>query len=297
VQAGRGEAGRFTSDEARARFLAAYDRAFTLWPRPWAEFDVETRFTTTHVHRYGPAEGEPVVLLHGAGFNASMWYPNVAALGQEHPVFAVDTPGDPNRSVARAPIAGPEASAAWLDELLAGLGPGPAHLVGASYGGWIALNQALRAPGRVATITLLDPAGLEKIGARFYWWFGVSGLASLAPRILRTHLAVWLNEPVLAEPEILALMWAGVRAYRIEPKNPDPLTGDELRRIQVPVLLLTGRHSALIRPARARACAELMPRARAEVVAGAGHGPGLEQAGHVNARITAFIAAASTDRA
>jgi pimeloyl-ACP methyl ester carboxylesterase len=295
--AAKGEAGRFVSDEARAKFFAAYDRAFTLWPQPWEEFDVETRSATTHIHRYGPAGGEPVVLLHGAGFNGSMWYPNVAALGKNHPVFAIDTPGDPNRSIQRAPIAEPAPSAAWLDEVLDKLGGGPAHLVGTSYGGWIALNQALRAPGLVATITLLDPAGLEKIGPRFYWWFYLSGLATLAPRRLRKHLAVWLDEPVLTQSELLALMWAGIRTYRIEPKKPAPLTNDELHRIQVPALLLTGKRSALIRPARARACAQLMPRAQAEIVAGAGHGPGIEQADHVNARITAFITAASKNQA
>jgi pimeloyl-ACP methyl ester carboxylesterase len=63
----------------------------------------------------------------------------------------------------------------------------------------------------------------------------------------------------------------------------------------VPTLLLTGKHSALIRPARARACARLMPRAQAEIVTAAGHGPSIEQADHVNARITALIAAASKD--
>lgn len=336
MQAAKGEPGGFVSDEARERFLAAYDRGFTLWPGPWTEFDVETATTTTHVHRYGPAEGEPaeggpgggqraedrpaedrpgggeraedgpagaepVVLLHGAGFNGSMWYPNVAALGREHPVFAVDVPGDPNRSVARAPIAEPQASAEWLDEVLAQvlgeLGADRAHLVGASYGGWIALNQALHAPGRVASITLLDPAGLTPLDWRFWWWFWVRGLAALAPRPLRRHLAAWLGEPTLAENEIIALMWAGTRTYRMEAKFPRVLTDDELRRIDVPVLLLTGRHSALISPREARDRASLMPDARAEVVTGSRHGPGLEQAGPVNERITAFIAAATGNRA
>jgi pimeloyl-ACP methyl ester carboxylesterase len=127
-------------------------------------------------------------------------------------------------------------------------------------------------------------------------WFYARGLASLTPRFLRRHLAAWLGEPVLAESEILAAMWAGIRTYRIEPKKPDVRTDDQLRRIQVPALLLTGKHSALIRPARTMACARLMPRAEAQIITGAGHGPGLEATDQVNARITAFIAAASKDR-
>jgi pimeloyl-ACP methyl ester carboxylesterase len=307
MQAAKGEPGGFVSDEARERFIAAYDRAFTLWPRPWTEFDVETAVTTTHIHRYGPAEGEraedgpaegePVVLLHAAGFNGSMWYPNVAALGREHPVFAIDTPGDPNRSVPRAPIAEPQASAEWLDQVLGELGINRAHLVGASYGGWIALNQARRAPGRVASITLLDPAGLTPVDKRFWWWFSVRGLAALAPRPLRRRLAAWLGEPTLAENEMIALMWAGIRAYRMEQKFPGVLTDDELRRIDVPALLLTGRHSALISPREAEDRAGLMPDAQAEVVTGSRHGPSLEQAGPVNERITAFIAAARDNQA
>ncbi len=83
----RGEPGSFVSDQARDAFMTAYDRAFTLWPRPWEELDVETEFATTRIHRYGPEAGAPVVLLSGAGFNASNWYDNVAALGAEHPVF------------------------------------------------------------------------------------------------------------------------------------------------------------------------------------------------------------------
>jgi hypothetical protein len=54
-----------------------------LGPEPRTDCDVETRFGTVHVHRYGPAAGEPIVLLHGHGANASTWYPQVAALGAE----------------------------------------------------------------------------------------------------------------------------------------------------------------------------------------------------------------------
>ena len=77
----KAEVGSWVSEAAREKFMAAYERAFALWPQPVEEFDVETATATTRVHAYRPHPGgEPVVLLTGAGFNASGWYPHVAAL-------------------------------------------------------------------------------------------------------------------------------------------------------------------------------------------------------------------------
>ena len=43
-----GEPGSWVSDAARDKFLAAYERAFALWPQPGEEFDVNN-------HRYYPS--------------------------------------------------------------------------------------------------------------------------------------------------------------------------------------------------------------------------------------------------
>jgi len=162
----RGEPGSWVSEAAREKFMMAYERAFALWPQPCEEFDIETATATTRVHAYRPhPDGAPVVLLTGAGGNAAVWFPHVAALAGEGPVYGIDMPGDANPSVPRAPMTPPASCAAWLDELLSKLSDRPAHLVGFSYGGWVAMNQAIRAPDRVASITLLDPAGLTKLDA------------------------------------------------------------------------------------------------------------------------------------
>jgi pimeloyl-ACP methyl ester carboxylesterase len=282
--------GTWVSDAAREKFMAAYDRAFALWPQPYEEFDLETATTTTRVHAYRPqAGGPPIVLLPPAGFNASFGYLHVAALAQAGPVYVIDMPGDPNPSVARAPLTSPDACAAWLDELLGQLSDGPAHLVGLSYGGWVAMNQAIRAPRRVASITLLDPAGLTKLDARFWWWFSISGLATLTPMPLRRRLARWLDSPFMLERELMTLMWAGSRGFRMEPKFPAVLTDDELRSIDVPVLLITGARSALLTPAEARARGSLIPHAEVAIVPGS-HG-GFDRIDELNRRMTAFIAA------
>src|SRR6201992_623617 len=259
--------GNWVSEAARDRFMAAYERAFARWPQPCEEFDVETATTTTRVHAYRPRPVQnPAVLLHG--FNAASWYPQVAALAEAGPVYGVDVPGNPNPSVARALLTPPENCAARLDELLGKLSDRPAHLVGFSYGGWIAMNQALRAPGRIASITLLDPAGLTKLDARFWWWFSISGLATLAPMPLRRPLARWLDSPVMLEPELIKVMWAGSRGFRMEPKFPGVLTNDELRAVTVPVLLVTGARSGVLTPAEAQPRGRLMPDAEVGIVPG-----------------------------
>jgi pimeloyl-ACP methyl ester carboxylesterase len=292
--ASEGKPGSWIDDAARERFMAAYERAFALWPQPCDEFDVETATATTRVHAYrSDSRGDPVVLLTGAGFNASSWYPHVAALAADGPVYGLDMPGDPNPSVARALMTPPENCAAWLDELVGRLSDRPAHLVGFSYGGWVAMNQAIHASDRVASITLLDPAGLTKLDARFWVWLSVAGLACLTPMPLRRRLARWLDSPGMAQQELVQLMWAGIRGYHAEPKFPGVLSDDELRAIKVPVLLVTGARSSLLTPAEARARGSLMPHALVAVVPGS-HG-GFNRVDELNNRITAFVRAHATD--
>jgi pimeloyl-ACP methyl ester carboxylesterase len=292
MRAAKGEPGSWVSEQARAKFMAAYERAFARWPQPSEEFDLETATATTRVHACRPhRDGTPVVLLSGAGFNASMWHPHVEALAKNHPVYGVDMPGDPNPSIPRALMAPPESCAAWLDDLLSQLSDRPAHLVGASYGGWVAINQALRAPAGVASITLLDPAGLTKLDARFWWWLNISGLASLTPMPLRRRLGRWLDNPAMLEQELMTLMWAGIRGYRMEPKFPGILTDQQLAAIPVPVLLITGTRSALITPAQARDRAARIPDAEVAIVPGS-HGH-FNRTSELNDRITAFIDAHS----
>jgi pimeloyl-ACP methyl ester carboxylesterase len=286
--ASEGQLGSWTDEAAREKYLAAYERAFALWPQPYEEFDVGTATTTTRVHAYRPHPGrEPIVLL--SALNAASWYPQVATLAEDGPVFGIDLPGEANPSVARAPITPPDNSAAWLDELLGQLSDGPAHLVGYSYGGWVAMNQAIRAPGRVASITLLDPAGLTKLDARFWWWLSITGLATLSPMPLRRRLARWLDSPGMLQPEMMTMMWAGTRGFHAEPKFPAVLTDDELRAIGVPTLLITGARSALVTPAEARARGNLIPGAEVVIVPGS-HG-GFDRIDEVNSRIGAFIRA------
>lgn len=54
----------FKTLEGEARYLAAYDAALKLWPVPYDEIDISTRFGRTHVVVSGPNDAPPLVLLH-----------------------------------------------------------------------------------------------------------------------------------------------------------------------------------------------------------------------------------------
>lgn len=291
----RRDIGRYVNDTLRDRYFAACDALYAMGAPARSETDVETSFGTTHVYRYGPADPAaesrtPIVLIHGSGGCSAQWYPNTPALSAERPVYALDTPGDPGRSVHREPMWQPERAAQWLDEALDALGLDRVHLVGSSYGGWLVINQVHLRPGRLASVTALDPGGLEKVGLRFFVWIFASLFATFAPKALRPRLASWLEQPVLVVPELRAWIQAGVRAFRIRRPAPLPLSDEELGAIRTPFYLIMGKRSLLVHPKRQlERVPRLIPGARAEIVAATGHGPQIDHPDLVNARMLSFM--------
>ncbi|MFJ2705843.1 alpha/beta fold hydrolase [Streptomyces sp. NPDC087428] len=291
----RRDVGHYVNDTLRDRYFAACDALYAMGAPVRSETDVETSFGTTHVYRYGPADPAaesrtPVVLIHGAGGCSAQWYPNTPALSAERPVYALDTPGDPGRSVHREPLWQPERAAQWMDEALDALGLDRVHLVGSSYGGWLVINQAHLRPGRIASVTALDPGGLEKVGLRFFVWIFAGLFATFAPKALRPRLASWLEQPVLVVPELRAMVRASVRAFRIRRPAPLPLSDEELGSIRTPFYLVMGKRSLLVHPKRQlERVPRVLPGARAEIVAATGHVPQLEDPQLVNGRMLGFM--------
>ncbi|GGT59926.1 Ndr family protein [Streptomyces kurssanovii] len=291
----RRDIGRYVNDRLRDHYFAACDVLYAKGAPIRSETDVETSFGTTHVYRYGPADPAaesrtPVVLIHGSGACSAMWYPNTAALSADRPVYALDTPGDPGRSIHREPMWQPERAAQWMDEALGALGLDKVHLVGSSYGGWLVINQVHRRPERLASVTALDPGGLEKVGLRFLVWIFASLFATFAPKRLRPALAKWLEQPVISDQDLRAWIQAGVKAFRIRRPAPLPLSDAELGSIRTPFYLIMGKRSLLVHPKRQlERVPRVIPGARAEIVAATGHGPQIDHPDLVNARMLSFM--------
>lgn len=102
-------------------------------------------------------EGTPILLIHGFGGDLNNWLFNQPALSENHRVIALDLPG--HGGSAKAVGQGDIASLAEaVRDTMAALDLPHAHLVGHSLGGAVALQLALAAPERVASLTLIAPA-------------------------------------------------------------------------------------------------------------------------------------------
>ncbi|MEV8631670.1 alpha/beta fold hydrolase [Streptosporangium sp. NPDC051023] len=217
------------------------------------------------------------------------------AIGRRHPVYAIDTIDDPGASVQRRLVTGSGDAAAWLSGVLTDLGLDRVHLAGLSYGGWLALNQAVHRPERLASVTLLDPGGLAKVPLRFMLSLLATLFAMRTPESWRPALYRLLGEQALVErPEIMRPVLIGARGFRPDRSPARRFTDDELRRVTVPTQLIVGQRTKMFRPALAVARAQLLlPLRHTEIVSGVGHAIPLEAPELVTERVLGFIGRAA----
>ena len=283
----------FKAPRGEAAFLAAYDAAMKLWPVPYEEIDLQSRFGTTHVVVTGPKTAPPVVLLHGYMATLTMWAPNIAAFSKHHRVYAVDVMGQPSKSVPTEPIRSTEDFVAWLTATLDQLHLERVDLVGMSFGGWLALNYAVAEPRRVQKLVLLSPGGLLPMVKQF----SMRGMLMVA---LPTRLTVnsffrWLGFTDRAYASMLDLMYLGLAHFRMPTETarvmPAVVSDDALRRLEVPTLLLIGDREVISNPARALERArQLIPDFEGELVPGCRHDMCSTRHDIVDARVLAFLA-------
>lgn len=112
-------------------------------------------FTTVDLTPPWRAPRAPVVFLHGVGTNREVWADWMPAIAPHHRVVTADMRGLGDSAAL------PDNETGLLDVLVADLldllpDGAPAHLVGESTGGVVALTAALTDPGRVATVTICN---------------------------------------------------------------------------------------------------------------------------------------------
>lgn len=150
----------YKSDAGKSRVEESYRSLLSQWPEPVDLITVPTREGDTFVVASGPEDAPPLVLLHGSMGNAVTWLGEISAYAKHFRSYCVDMVGEPGFSAPSRPDLNTEASALWLDDVLAGLGVARFSFVALSLGGFVAFDYAARRPGRVVALAGIAPAGI-----------------------------------------------------------------------------------------------------------------------------------------
>lgn len=204
--------------------------------------------------------GTPVALIHGLSASSRWWSRNWSALAEKHLIAAVDLTGfGRSRRFLGWPAVMPSFGemtallARWLETF-----GEPAHLIGHSMGGAIAIRLAAERPDLVRSLILVNSAGMPfRLDPRPHVRplprppYGGPGIARLLlPDFLR------------AGPASVAV--AGTRVIFSDERA-------SMHRIRVPVLLVWGENDPLVPLPYAGAMQREIADARLEVIPRAAH--------------------------
>lgn len=244
-----------------------------------------------HVTEWGPADGYPVVMLHGIRGYALTFEGLAAALQPECRVIGIDQRGrggsdwDPARNYYT------DAYVADLAAVVDALGLSRFDLLGHSMGGIAAIVYAATYPGRVRRMVIEDAgpgafedsAGAQRIQrelattpANFADWdAAMAFMRALRPTVTEAAREQRLRSMLKVLPDG-SYTWrydhAGIVATRLQ---PDPARIVDLRpyvaRVDCPTLVLRGGRSDYLQPAAAQGMADANPFIQWHEVPDAGH--------------------------
>ncbi|HEX7045264.1 MAG TPA: alpha/beta hydrolase [Burkholderiales bacterium] len=229
--------------------------------------------------------GDPIVLVHGSASSGAQWRATAERLSGRYRVLAPDLCGYgtsanwPGRSAFHL-----EHEAEIVRRLLEFTG-GPAHMVGHSYGGAVALHVARRHGDSLRSLTLIEPAAFHLLRSADR---RAAAEIAQAAACLRRALAsgefvrgfglfvdywngpgTWAAISADKQASMARRLPKVILDFHAAFNEPGGL--DDLRSLAVPTLLLYGTRSP---PPARRICALLaraLPHARLAAIEGAGH--------------------------
>ena len=251
--------------------------------------------TLHYRHLTAPGDARPIVFINSLGTDFRVWSAITRGFAA-HPTLVYDKRGHGLSDLGDTPYSMED----HVDDLI-GLVEhlGLKHLVlcGLSVGGLIAQGFHDRRPDLVDGIILCDTA--HKIGTDESWNARIAaveqnGIGSIADGVMKMWFTPAFHEKKAAELAGYRNMVSrqslqGYVATCAAIRDVDYT--EAARRIAVPVLCVVGDQDGSTPPDLVRSTAELIPRARFEIIKDAGHIPCVEQPAALTKLIQGFIAA------
>jgi 3-oxoadipate enol-lactonase len=245
-------------------------------------------------------EGPHLVLIMGLGAHAGAWALNAPAFAKHFRVTVFD-----NRGAGRTEAPDEPYSMGQMGDdtaaLMDALGIASAHVLGASMGGMVAQELAIRHPEKVERLVIAcsrartgELRRTVAVAQRALWEAGIPAES------IRAIQSPWGSTSAVLQDEGLTLQNLALAA-----KDPHPIakhaylrqldavlahdTLDRLHRITAETLVLVGAEDILTPPSESEELARHIPNARMQILPRGGHGFSGEYAPQFNAAALAFL--------
>ena len=253
--------------------------------------------------------GPSVVMLHGIGRSLEDWSEQHELLADRFRVYSVDLAGfggsEPLTESSTLP-----ALAGFVEGFLDAVGVAdPVHLVGNSLGGAVAMQVAVQAPHRVASLVLVDSAGF---GREVTLTLRLLAIRPLGRLLLRrpSRLGARQVERSLFDDPALATDARIDHAYRLAQRphaarvlletgrNLGTLRGvrpewrqrllEAVAELEIPILVVWGSSDRILPAKHLNAAAARLPHAQTHLFEDTGHMPQIERARAFSDLVTDF---------
>lgn len=266
-----------------------------LTPQPDRTGFLETGEHTLYWELFGKGDREVVCLLNGLAMHTGAWYGFLPRLRPDYNVLLWDYPGQGRSSTADVPYH-LDGIASYLVRIIDAIGTERIHLVGISYGGFVALEFARQFSARLHTLVLsgiiLSHEALfemyEDLSLRFYRGgpetfdlytrymyekiFGEAFVTAIGPNRLETMRANFHQRYYERVSALIRLTEAQDPFFSaLDARLP------EYRAITAPALIIAGDEDRVMAPKAQRKVATILPNSRFELIEDSGHVVYLEQ--------------------
>ncbi len=268
------------------------------FPKPAAatERRVATDRLTMNIVEAG--SGPSILLIHGLGWDHSLWNPTVERLAAHYHVIAADTRG---HGATDKPD-GPYDMAMFAQDYAAladALGITGLCVIGLSQGGMVAQNLALLRPDLVASLVLVSTSCKSAPSLRDNMEARIAAMEKIGPEAAAGIAAESIFSPEwrAANSAALARFASWRSAMPSEPLNAATRAlyefnlSNDLPRIAVPTLVVAGQEDVLTKPQGMEEIAALIPGAEYRLIPKSGHMIPVEQPEQLDALLDAFLRA------
>lgn len=249
--------------------------------------------------------GEPVVFVHGALGDYRTWIHQLDSIASRfHAISYSRRYHQPNTYESDAAGYTYRKHVDDLIALVASLELGPAHLVGHSLGGAVALLAALERPELVSSLVLAEPslfallnAPEDQVALRFHRvaMEAVQKLAEKGERKLavREYVNIVLGRDGYDDLPLEAVLLSVQNAHTLEPMLRMffelDLNSERLKQLRTPVLIVTGESSPAVYRAVSNELHRSLPHSELLALTGASHGLHLENPEDFNDAVLEFL--------